>query len=533
MTTALRVSSVFLLVFAATSVFSAEERVVRNHAERRGISLLSHEDVFKLTTQPPAPRPVKLDARKSIFITDLDILKHFSFAEVMDTLAHDGGAPIVSKEALFQQWWNTANQSGGALPATGPTCEFSGLPATQNGFKYTCLRDEGLQVATDPFHPAISSFAYTPIALSNRFDLAELPSKGGTDCGEYRIVFERNSGVLLDTNGKPTATPSLNRNLIIFEAVLPIPKSQVNGTNLNACRPVQEFWEKLSEMNGNTERAKYLHDFYFKANTIPGFEAVVRISHYGSAVPGHHTGQIRTNQFMAQNLGIPSTPIFAPPPPAPQHGAWLLREFHMLAAQTKGNHLQIVPVPVSTNPPAVLFTESDTAPPGPEFRTDFPAQVASLSTPKLSQFNMSTIPAIYDSAESEETLVPGSSTPGPMEYDAAFKNSTQFSSAITSKLAPGSPLTAQNIVDRAQSQTCAGCHHLSVGVDMGGGLGKWPQTLPVPTAATGIQGFTQEQLAGPQNGRYQISASLTTLFLPFRACLISDFLSGQPSGSCP
>jgi hypothetical protein len=528
MTTALRASAVFLLILTATSAFSAEERVVRNHAERRGISLLSHEDIFKLTTQPPASRPIKLAPRKSIFITDLDILKHFSFAEVMDTLAHDGGGPIVPKEALFQQWWDTANQSGGALFPTGPTCDSTGLPATQNGFKYTCPRDEGMQVATDPFHPAISSFAYTPIALSNRFDLAELPSQGGTDCGEYRIVFERNSGVLLDANGKPTITPSFNRNLIIFEAVLPIPKSQVNTTNLNACRPVQEYWEKLSAISGDTERAKYLHDFYFKANTIPGFEAVVRVSHYGSAVAGHHTGQIRTNQFMAPDLGIPATPTAAPP-----HGAWLLREFHILSGQTKGNHLQIVPVTVSTNPPAVLFTDSVTAAPGPEFRSDFPAQVTSLSTPKLSQFNMNTIPAKYDSAESEETAVPGGTPPGPMEYDAAFKNSTQFSSAIASKLGAGSPLTPQNIVDRAQAQTCAGCHHLSVGVDMGGGLGKWPQTLPLPTTPTGIQGFTQEQLAGPQNGRYQISPSLLTLFLPFRACLISDFLSGQPSAGCP
>jgi len=54
---------------------------------------------------------------------------------------------------------------------------------------------------------------YTAIALSNRFDLTTPPSKGGGDCGEYRIVFERNSG----------AADPKNRNLIIFEAVLPNP----------------------------------------------------------------------------------------------------------------------------------------------------------------------------------------------------------------------------------------------------------------------------------------------------------------------
>ena len=123
----------------------------------------------------------------------------------------------------------------------------------------------------------------------------------------------------------------------------------------------------------------------------------------------------------------------------------------------------------------------------------------------------------YDDGESQETPPP---TPAPMDYLAAFANSPTFKNLIQGKIPPGSTLTPVDVVTRAQTQSCAGCHHISVGAQLGGSLGAWPSTLP-PT-------FTHEQLANPESGpdglRYQISDALKNVFLPFRKHVIKTFL---------
>src|SRR5262245_30375257 len=54
---------------------------------------------------PPASPPI--DPRKSIFITDINIMKKLTFAEVMDQLAEQGGDPRIDKLMLFRQWWDS------------------------------------------------------------------------------------------------------------------------------------------------------------------------------------------------------------------------------------------------------------------------------------------------------------------------------------------------------------------------------------------------------------------------------------------
>src|ERR1035438_7796138 len=174
--------------------------------ERRGIRLLKDEDIRALSTPRKKPKTFPLDERKSIFVTDITILKLFTFDELMERLASES-SPKITKELLFQQWWDTANpKTAFNLSFGGPNCGPNGL---LNTFPYTCPRNEGQQAIQFPYGPSTDA-TYTAIALSNRFDLTTPPSKGGGDCGEYRIVFERNSG----------ASNALNRNLIIFEAVL-------------------------------------------------------------------------------------------------------------------------------------------------------------------------------------------------------------------------------------------------------------------------------------------------------------------------
>jgi hypothetical protein len=472
-------SLALLMATAAAQIASTQPD---RNPERRGIRRLSDDEIKKLSTPRTKPKTFELDERKSIFVTDVEILKHFTFEELMEKLAHDSHSGL-TKEQFFQQWWDTANpKTTFSLPFGGPNCD-SGLV---NTFPYACPRNEGQQVIFNAFGPPATPATYTAIALSNRFDLTTPPSKGGGDCGEYRIVFERKSG----------ATDPLNRNLIIFEAVLPNPHPDPHS--LKACRPVQEFWEGLSAPGLSiATRAHKLHDFYYEGLREAHIEPVVMAKHYGSAAP-NASGQIRTNQFMAGS--------------APQ--IWMLRQFHIV----KG---KVIPVPVATNPPASLFDETINQPLGSSFRSEFLSQVASLSVPSptpnaIDLISMETA-SQYDDGESQETPPP---TPAPMDYLAAFANSPTFKNLIQGKIPPGSTLTPVDVVTRAQTQSCAGCHHISVGAQLGGSLGAWPSTLP-PT-------FTHEQLANPESGpdglRYQISDALKNVFLPFRKHVIKTFL---------
>lgn len=83
--------------------------------------------------------------------------------------------------------------------------------------------------------------------LFNRFDLA---SPSGADCGEYRIVYAKQSGLVSGTD----------RNFLIFEARLPNPTP---SAGLTGCLPVADFWANLTIVGSVATRATLLRDFYF------------------------------------------------------------------------------------------------------------------------------------------------------------------------------------------------------------------------------------------------------------------------------
>ena len=123
-------------------------------------------------------------------------------------------------------------------------------------------KGEGIQSTLDPFENEADG--YTAIAFVNRFDLADKNS--GRNCGEYRIVFARNSGLKLRGQDPPA---NKNRNLIIFEALVPNPDPQADPgkdeafAKLAVCRPIVEFWLKFSKPEMSTAaRGKALHNFF-------------------------------------------------------------------------------------------------------------------------------------------------------------------------------------------------------------------------------------------------------------------------------
>src|SRR5450432_229410 len=79
----------------------------------------------------------------------------------------------------------------------------------------------------------------------------------------------------------------------------------------------------------------------------------------------------------------------------------------------------------------------------------------------------------------------------------------------------GGGLSVDNVLDRATTQTCAGCHQLSSGVNLGPGVGPlWP-------ASNGFTQISEQQTLSP---------AIKNVFLPHRAQVLSDFLLAQCTG---
>jgi hypothetical protein len=445
---------------------------------------MSDTDIATMSGIAPGSA-VSVDPRRSLMVTDQSILASFTFDEFMTRVASQSPTPI-SKQALFNQWWDTNNRKPGL--GMGAHCDdnldSNGQP-TMNGFQIQCPRAEGAQATvTDTFDPN-SNNSYIPIALVNRFDLASNPALGGTDCGEYRIIFAKKSGT----------TDTHNRNMLVFEGVLPNPNP--NGHDLSGCVPVARFWASLSAISDPTQRAAQLHSFYYDG--LPGFQPIVRAASYGNSTP-HATGQVRTNQFMQSN--------------------WMLRQYRL---QVVNNVLQFVPMPAGSNPEGLLFNETISNPKSSDFRSAFVNLVSSLAINDINRINMNALSATFDAFDSDEQ------DPMKTNYADQFVSSPNFAASIQAQLdASGNPqgLTAADIVARAQTTSCAGCHQLSNNKNLGGGL-VWPASLGFAHTA---ENQTETAPDGPSGAlRYLISPALKQLFLPRRQDVIQTFLDGQPS----
>jgi len=394
-----------------------------------------------------------LDTTRSLMVTDPAALANFSFQRVMTAITTSGRATNTPL-AMYQAWMATfANCSD---PKIDP-----------NGYGITCPRIESTLGSINPFQPTGPRF--TPVALANRFDLAPT---NGADCGEYRIVYALQGG-----NG---------RAFIIFEGRLPNPTP---ASGISGCTPVADFWAQLSTDPSATSRAAKLDKFYFTG--LPGFAPVVDASHYGLAnsisTNARNKGQIRTNMFV-------------------QFQQWHLREFQLSkpCATNASCTLSVEHVTSKVNPANELFTGTHAN--APAFQSAFLSQIPALSAGTAATIGMTN----GNNFNEFESVSQGST-------DVLYANFTQasFQAQIAAKITtPG--LTVQNILDRATTQTCAGCHQLSAGAhaQLGGGV-VWPASL----------GFVQI------NETSQLSPALTTSFLPQRSAVLTAFLRSQCTGT--
>jgi hypothetical protein len=434
---------------------------------------------------------VTIDPRRSLVVTEQAILSRFPFARVMEQLVAQSGVTGLTALDLFHQWWDTQNPRPSL--ELGLNCndevDAAGNPIL-NSFPYTCRPNpaEGRQINSDPFADLDTNpDAYIPIGLFNRFDLAPA---GGGHCGEYRIVYAKRSGV---------ENPQ-ERNLLIFEASLPNPHP---AQGLAGCKKIVDYWAKLSHEADVEKRAADLERLYFDG--LGDVEPVIHVRHYGDNP--NKAGQVRTNQFMQ-----PTSPV------------WSMREFKLIRTCSGSNcsAMRFIPVTVKVNPFGPLHSADSTHPKAAGYQAYFVTQVQvnadarGLAAARLTDVRLN-LPDTYNTAQSQSA--------GSQENDYLlhFLSATtpSFENALQTKLtAIGSELTPEQIVLRAETQSCAGCHHLANNVAIGGGL-IWPSSL-------GVNHVTEREteiIDGQE--RFKISPALLEVFLPRRQQIMEDYLNGK------
>ena len=406
---------------------------------------------------------------RSLVVTDAAILSRFSFTRTMDAVRRSAvSAPQAldgaeTRLAVYQRWMRSFD-----VGTDG--CDRASIDP--NDYGLVCPRLPEAQLATiNPF-AATARVQFVPVGLFNRFDL--MPSDGST-CGEHRIVYAMrlNAGA-----------PFGGRAFIIFEAALPNPNPQLG---VDGCLPVAEFWQQLTNDNDVTSRATKLENFYFNGTAIPGFGAVVQARNYGlrtdtGAALGGRAGQIRTNFFI-------------------DNRQWHLREFKLQTDCPTDTTctLDFDHMTVKVNPAEELF--AGTHPRSPAFLSAMPSQVSRLISTDVNTIGMN----VNNNFNEFESV----SQAGNVVYRSVA--STSMRSAIQAELTRlSSTLTVDNVLDRATTQTCAGCHQVSNGQNLGGGL-VWP----------GSRGFVHI------DEQSRLSLALSTQFLPHRLRVLEDFITAR------
>ena len=446
-----------------------------------------------------------IEIDKSLIVTDHAILTdQFSFQRVMEQIVSSAN-PTQDAQRVYHRWWDTQNSSADAVFSTNIHCDderaANGV-ATFNGYPYECSRNEGA-LANEAIHAPFCSgeegcTGYSPIGIVNRFDLAP---EDGSHCGEYRLIYA-------ETEAGP------DRNLIIFEAQLPNPNPE---QGLEACRPVAEFWARLSQRSDADRRRDELDRFFFAG--LRGFSPVVTWTNFT-----HGSGQIRTNQFMT----------------GPVNRIWQLREFRTECAEIRDGQcaLNIVPDtvkgvangrlfdPNNRSAEARIWQGEDPA----NFDISFIAQIQNLVGDNVGSFSMNV----------DEVFVGGQSTsqvnqdPSTRDSDYTFWLSrgtpgNRFTQRIEAELQRlQSNLTPQEVVERAAFTTCGGCHEFSSQRALGQGVVASPAARFVH-----VSEISNRDCNGGQDNCFAISAALANDFLPSRHSSLEDFLSERSCGPTP
>ena len=388
-----------------------------------------------------------------------EVLQHFGlrrvFRAITEAATQRDSEMTTTPRQLFRQLWASHRERQARDPDRIPFCDDP--LATLSGQTLECPRAEA-GMASEPLG------LFSPTAVVNRFDLAP---QDGAHCGEYRIVYAK-------TGNFP------GRAFIILEAALPNPNP---AQGLEGCRPVANFWARLSNVDDAAIRGRRLARFYFAG--IEGFEPVLDPTHFGlrrrfrlpdGTRKALRIGQVRTNEFV--------------------QFPWTLREFKLAKSCDDGG-CDLIAQPVKTvgTPRLNLWSSGSNN----KYNQHFIANIGGL-LPKgrnVARLSLSSSRR-FDSAESQ------------VSFGVRLLPAGALLNEITTELNRRgiSNVSPDEIGNRATTQTCAGCHELSNQVPMGGRLNRWSSSL----------GFVHIDETS------RISPAMETVFIPQRKRTLSGFL---------
>lgn len=332
-----------------------------------------------------------------------------------------------------------------------------------NGHARRCPTNEA-RLATEPYDPE----DFRPIGIVNRFDQAD-----GTQCGQYRIIFASRD-----------VMPEEALHLI-FEAELPNPRPEFG---LAGCRPVAQFWASLSTIDSQAERTAQLERFFFDG--IEGFAPAIHPDHYHE-----HQAGIRTLQ-----LTLPDA----------------FPHFFQFRVVRENNGVIAKPDVLEDMPSSTLIDASIPGERGQRFREIFLQNVQNLAVRDANLYFMD-IPA--------EFLVPDPRpAPDKPEFALGFQfaksmetpEGKAFEAQIAAELTGiGSTLTPSEIVVRAETRSCIGCHFAGTPVGEG---------VVFPAALGDSQHVSEDASTGATPRKYAISPAMRDVFIPHRMKILRDFL---------
>ena len=441
------------------------------------LSMLGCDD--KTNPKPdPNPNPEPKITEKSVIFNDIAKLSGpFAFAKTMDKItATSGGAPT-SSVLMLKSMVDSFAENSSIHPISGKAIDVTKRP------------NESALNPNDLLNPD-SPDGMIPVGLFNRFDLAPAD---GSNCGEYRIVYAKRTSGITD------------RMTIIFEARIPNPNP---GKGLAGCAPITDFWAQRSNDTDATQTVAALEKFYYQG--IAGVEPIVKAENYGLPL-----GQVRVNLFKT---------------PDPGRIKWSLREF-LVNFDSTGQAI-FKPEPVDDSPTVALFRPIADLPAGfneadlNDFRNGFIGQpLCNLVNPDRISKKASAadiingISAGYDPRFNDFESISQDDDDNPaVNTDPALLDQVQARLASLSDL---SGVSREQLMNRAGTMTCGGCHQFSAGKDLGNGA-TWPASL----------GFLHIDETG------KLSPLLTDVFIPKRVQIAQQFKENrnpfqQTAAACP
>ncbi len=417
----------------------------------------------------------------ALVITDPEVLAKVPLQRVIDQINQQSGLSTDAKTTM-QRLFDTMNDTAGAKFTSTFHCDDPSNPAFQLKTEdtFTCPRAEGALASSEGFFTEGDPDHFFPVAIVHRFDLLPLD---GSRCGQYRIVYAKESG-LTDPN---------NRVFLIFEAALLNPAPGC----IQSCYPVAALLKGL-EGKPAAEVAAQIDTLFFTG--IGDFMPVVHPMHYGlgtedTGYGGLEGGQVRVSMHMED--------------------PWDMRELR-LGLSPQADDVVFVPATVKNSPAAASF-DPLSASYGAELVR---SQLLPLSLPALASTELTGIQMFTPiEVNGVESVLAGEKK---SDYLAAATagGDTSLTGSIDTMLSDGGfgadcppedPLNAEAILRRATALSCAGCHA--------------PAEMLGPTRSIGC-GLTWPDSIGQAHVTEQgeLSPALREVFLPHRAKVLETYL---------